>query len=74
MLRRFYVTFIQKQYEYFTDINDSIKTEKGDVVIDAGGCWGDTALYFAHEAGNDGKVFSFEFIPKNLEVFKEIYR
>jgi FkbM family methyltransferase len=47
-----------------------IEVERGDTVIDAGGCYGDTALYFAHKAGSDGKVFSFEFMPDNIEVFK----
>lgn len=46
------------------------KVEKDDVVIDAGGCWGETALYFAHEAGPGGRVFTFEFIPSNLNVMR----
>jgi len=39
-------------------------------VIDAGGAWGDTALYFAEKVGATGKVFSFEFVPQNLEIFR----
>jgi FkbM family methyltransferase len=39
----------------------------GDVVIDGGGAWGDTALYFAHAAGPQGRVRTFEFEPANLE-------
>jgi FkbM family methyltransferase len=61
--------FIIKQYEY----NRSptlIKAEEGDVVIDGGGCWGDTALYFANEVGAKGRVFSFEFIPRNIMIFE----
>jgi FkbM family methyltransferase len=38
----------------------------GDVVIDGGAYWGDTALYFAHRAGSSGRVISFEFEPSNL--------
>lgn len=41
----------------------------GDVVIDAGACWGDSALFFASRAGDQGRVLSFEFVPGNLEVF-----
>jgi len=41
----------------------------GDVVIDGGACFGDTALYFGHMVGERGKVFSFEFLPENLAVF-----
>src|SRR5215213_8278215 len=40
-------TFMLKQYEYSTPIT-TIKAEEGDFVIDAGGGWGDTALYFAY--------------------------
>lgn len=50
--------------------NKIIKAEEGDVVIDAGGCWGDSALYFAHEVGENGKVYSFEFMPDSLEIFE----
>lgn len=44
------------------------RVEKGDYVIDGGACYGDTALYFAHDAGEEGKVFSFEFLQDNLEA------
>jgi FkbM family methyltransferase len=40
-----------------------------DVVIDAGGCWGDTALYFADRVGAGGKVVSFEMEKNNLKIF-----
>ena len=65
-----YLSFISKQYEY---INESvrIKAEIDDYVIDAGACWGDTSLYFAHEVKDKGKVFAFEFIPNNLIIFNK---
>lgn len=47
-----------------------IEVVDGDTVIDAGGCYGDTALYFAHKAGDVGRVFSFEFMPDNINVFE----
>lgn len=56
--------FLIKQYEY-----KNIKPSKKDFVIDAGGCYGDTAICFANEVGSDGKVFSFEFVPTNLKIF-----
>lgn len=62
-------TFILKQYEYKNG-NCVIKAENGDIVIDAGGCWGDTALYFAYNVGNNGMVYSIEFIPSNLKVMR----
>lgn len=61
-------TFISKQYEY-RKRTPEIKAQEGDYVIDGGGCWGDTALYFAHEVGERGKVFTFEFGSDNLKVF-----
>ncbi len=56
---------ISNQYSY----KDCI-VEKGDFVIDAGGCWGDTALIFAKKTGNTGKVFTFEFFKDNLDILK----
>jgi hypothetical protein len=54
--------FAQQQYEYHRD-NVHCKPEPGDITVDAGGCWGETTAYFAHEVGPEGKVVSFEFIP-----------
>jgi FkbM family methyltransferase len=64
-----FTDFILKQYEYNNNGN-LIKADPGDIVIDGGGCWGDTALYFANEVGPLGKVFSFEFIPENIKIFE----
>jgi FkbM family methyltransferase len=61
---------IQKQYEYHSD-TVHCKAEAGDIAIDAGGCWGETSVYFSHEVGSDGKVVAFEFIPSNLAVLKK---
>lgn len=58
------------QYSYkFDKVNISV--EKDDFVLDCGGCFGDTALLFGYKAGKDGKVYSFEFIPSNIEIFKK---
>ena len=62
--------FYLRQYEML--LPDAVfGVELGDVVIDAGGCWGDTALRFAHEAGEKGKVYSFEFVEANIKVFRQ---
>ncbi len=61
--------FMIKSYEYYSD-ETYIKADKGDVVIDAGACWGDSSLYFAHEIGENGRVFAFEFIPENLNILQ----
>ncbi|MFT4518054.1 MAG: FkbM family methyltransferase [Halioglobus sp.] len=49
----------------------SIEVCEGETVIDAGGCYGDTALYFAHKVGASGRVLSFEFMPNNISVFEK---
>lgn len=64
------VDFILEQYAYKINNQDIVCVEEGDCVLDIGGCWGDTALYFAHKAGSNGKVYSFEFIPDNINLFK----
>ena len=65
-----YTTFCLKQYEYKNN-NNIVKAEAGDVVLDLGGCYGDTGLFFANETGSNGKVYVFEFIPDNISVIEK---
>jgi len=65
-----YNEFVADQYRCISG-QTIIGVDEGDIVMDVGGCWGDTALHFAHEAGAAGKVFSYEFAPINLEVFRK---
>jgi len=65
-----FIGFVLKQYEY-TNKAIKIKALDGDIVIDGGACYGDTALYFAHEVGSTGKVFSFEFVQENIDIMKK---
>jgi len=65
------VDFILEQYAYKGELNEIIEVKKGDIVLDLGAFGGDTALYFAFKAENCGKVYSFEFIPKNIELFNK---
>lgn len=60
--------FILQQYRCITE-RSAIEVKEGDYVIDAGGCYGDSALYFCNKAGDKGHIFSFEFLPENLKVF-----
>ncbi len=62
-------TFQLEQYRYSRG-GRTIEAGPGDVVIDGGGCWGDTALYFAHRVGAQGRVVSFEFSPDNLPILR----
>lgn len=48
-----------------------IEVIEGDTVIDGGGCYGETALYFALKAGGTGQVITFEFMPENLTIFHQ---
>jgi FkbM family methyltransferase len=62
------IDFITEQYAYKVEGRKIIQANKGDIVFDIGGCWGDTALYFADKVGDEGKVYSFEFIPNNIKL------
>lgn len=60
-------TFRLEQYAYRRD-GQSISASEGDIVIDGGGCTGDTALYFAARVGSKGRVYTFEFEQHNLDI------
>jgi FkbM family methyltransferase len=48
-----------------------VRAETGDVVIDGGGGYGETALFFADAVGASGRVLSCEFVPGNLDILNE---
>ena len=64
-------SILKNHYQYQSENDELIKANQGDVVLDLGGCFGDTALYFAEKVGVAGRVFVFEFIPENIAVLKE---
>jgi FkbM family methyltransferase len=53
--------------QYRSPQHPNVGVRPGDLVLDGGGAWGDTALYFAHGAGPQGRVRTFEFEPANLK-------
>lgn len=59
------VNFELEQYRY----KNEVLAKEGDYVIDGGACYGDTAIYFADLVKDKGKVFSFEFMKENLELY-----
>jgi FkbM family methyltransferase len=63
-------SFLLEQYAYRKG-GRVIEAEPGEVVIDGGGCTGDTALYFADRVGGAGMVYCFEFDPDNLAVLEQ---
>lgn len=60
-------TFLLGQY-YFSRGAATVAPQAGDVVIDAGACFGDTALAFAASVGREGRVHAFEVDAGNLQV------
>ncbi len=62
-----FFTFLLRQY-YYDRNGVSIRPDVGDFVIDAGACFGDTAIDFAESVGQDGRVFSFD----PLEIHQRI--
>lgn len=56
--------FMLEQYAY----QDVISVKEGDVVVDCGGCWGDTALYFAAKGAKE--VYVYEFVESSLKIMK----
>lgn len=65
-----YSSMVRDHYKYEGN-STVIEVEEGDVVLDLGGCYGDTALYFSDKIGPNGKVYSFEFIPGSIDLFNK---
>lgn len=61
--------FMLNQYRLERD-GRTFAATLGDVIIDAGGCYGDTALYFADAVGPAGMVFCYEFNQDNLKTYE----
>ncbi len=64
-----YLFICENVYSY-TYQNVNINITPGDYVLDCGGCFGDTAIYFASKAKQTGAVFTFEAHPLYLELMK----
>jgi FkbM family methyltransferase len=62
-------TYQLQQYRYDHG-GKVIAAGEGDIAIDGGGCWGDTALYLAQQVGSSGRVHCFEFSPDNLPTLE----
>lgn len=58
-------TYIANQYQY----DDLVKVDKGDIFIDGGACFGDTALWAYHHGAKE--VYSFEPSPYNFNILKD---
>ncbi len=65
------IDYITEQYCYQLNGKRIVEVEKDDTILDIGACWGDTAFYFASKSGEKGHVYSFEFIPGNINLFNK---
>ncbi len=63
-------TFLYRQY-YFERNGVEVKPVSNDHVIDAGGCFGDTALGFADTVGSGGHVYVFDPLPKHCAIMRQ---
>jgi FkbM family methyltransferase len=62
-------TLVFSQYAYRDEAAaPDARPRPGDVALDIGGCWGETALWMAHEVGPTGHVHCFEPSPQNLHL------
>jgi FkbM family methyltransferase len=61
-------SFLIEEYR-FARSGVVVEAAGDDLVLDGGGAWGDTALYFADRAPA-GKVFTFELEARNLDVLR----
>jgi FkbM family methyltransferase len=61
--------FVSEQYAFERGAV-SVRPVAGDVVVDGGGGFGETALYFAEAVGAEGRVLCFEFVPENLRLLE----
>jgi FkbM family methyltransferase len=62
-------SYLMRQY-YFERDGMVVQPSAGDYVIDAGACFGDTALGFAAAAGPEGRVYAFDIMPLHIEVIR----
>ena len=62
-------TLAFSQYAY-RDEAVPARPRPGDVALDVGGCWGETALWLAHAVGEAGMVHTFEPTPRNRVILE----
>src|SRR5262249_23338847 len=62
--------FLYRQY-YLERHGVEVRAAPGDRVIDAGGCFGDTALGFADAVGERGHVYVFDPLPRHCAIMRQ---
>jgi FkbM family methyltransferase len=62
-------TLVFSQYAYRdAEAAPAARPQPGDVALDVGGCWAETAVWMAHQVGATGHVHCFEPSPQNLQL------
>jgi FkbM family methyltransferase len=56
--------------QYASPTHSEARPGPGETAIDAGGCFGETALWLAHHVGAHGRVQTLEFAPANLAILQ----
>ncbi|CAO4149641.1 hypothetical protein DHODJN_14775 [Methylorubrum extorquens] len=64
-----FFTFLLRQY-FFDRDGVNIQPEAGDNVVDAGACFGDTAVGFAEAVGETGHVYSFDPLAAHQQIVR----
>lgn len=62
-------SFLKKQYRLHRS-SITVTPNAGDIVLDCGGCFGDTAISFACDVKNNGKILVFEPLPSYINIIK----
>ncbi|MDD2780465.1 FkbM family methyltransferase [Sulfuricurvum sp.] len=62
------VSFLYRKQYYYGIGGVEVKPEYGDIVIDAGACFGDTAINFAATVGDEGHVYTFDPLVEHIEI------
>ncbi|MGE4440334.1 MAG: FkbM family methyltransferase [Desulfomicrobium sp.] len=62
-------SFLKKQYRLSRN-HFTVIPNVGDIVLDCGGCFGDTAISFACDVTKNGKVYVFEPLPSYINIIK----
>ncbi|QSZ68030.1 FkbM family methyltransferase [Methanofollis aquaemaris] len=64
----FNTIWLQEQYR----VEGLCEPRPGDIVVDAGACWGETAVWFSRFVGPSGRVHAFEPAGANRRVIERV--
>jgi len=68
LLNRYNYSNLSERYRIMEEYFD---IQEGSIVIDGGAFHGDMMQYFSKKVGEEGKVYSFEPVPSNLDLLRD---